>query len=163
MSTTTHQRVMLGKRMDLLVRNAPKIHYKERRPMATRGIHNVVELLIALSRPEGLTMDCSETVTLLCKLAGLRDPNGQNYNGTGFTGTLLANLPHYTNPRTAQVGALVVFGPGRGEHVAMVREPGIDPILFSHGQEAGPLWVRLSIEKAAHDAPVTFLSIADLG
>lgn len=110
----------------------------------------------------GVTMDCSEAVTCLCKWAGLHDPNGNGYNGQGYTGTLLAHLPHYSDPAAAMVGALVVFGPGTGEHVVMVMEPGADPLLFSHGSEAGPVPIRLSAERRGHHPPVTFLSIAHL-
>jgi hypothetical protein len=44
----------------------------------------------------------------------------------------------------------------------MVLEPGDDPLLFSHGQEAGPLAVALAREAAAHRPPVRFLSVAKL-
>ncbi len=107
-------------------------------------------------------MDCSESVTLLCRLADLDDPNGLNYNGQGLTGTLLGHLRHYSNPRAANIGALVVFGPGTGHHVCMVRRPGVNPLLFSHGQERGPFFISLSEEAKYQPKPVTFLSIAGL-
>jgi hypothetical protein len=44
----------------------------------------------------------------------------------------------------------------------MVRRPGADPLLFSHGQERGPFLIPLSVEKRYHVAPYTFLSIAHL-
>jgi hypothetical protein len=109
-----------------------------------------------------ISMDCSEGVTCLCKWAGLRDPNGLHYNGQGYTGTLLAHLPHYRDPSKAKVGALCVFGPGNGDHVAMVMEPGSDPLMWSHGSEAGPYLVRWSAERDYHRKPATFLSIAGL-
>lgn len=163
MTTTPTQRRELARIMDLLVQYEPKVHYRQVRPMSTRSIDDVTELLARLKSPGGVTMDCSESVTLLCRLAGLHDPNGLGYNGTGYTGTLLEHLTHYHDPLRANVGGLVVFGPGTGEHVCMVRRTGADPLLFSHGQEAGPLLVRYSVERRAHTAPATFLSIAKLG
>jgi len=162
---TTHaQRLELRKLMGLLVRNEPAVHYRQARPMSTRTIADVEQLRHELAHG-GISMDCSESVTLLCRLAGLQDPNGLHYNGTGFTGTLLDHLPHYHEPRAAAIGALVVFGPGTGDHVAMVHTPDArtgNPRLFSHGQERGPLLVHLHDEAAAHRPPVRFLSIAGL-
>lgn len=161
---TSHaQRQHLAKLMDALVHAEPAIHYRQTRPMQTAAIKTEAQLLHALAQPAGITMDCSESVTLLCRIAGLADPNGLGYDGTGWTGTLLEHLPHYNDPRHANVGALVVFGPGGGEHVCMVRHVGPDPVLFSHGQEAGPAFIRYSVERAYHRAPTTFLSIASLG
>jgi hypothetical protein len=162
-TTTPAQRRELGRLMDLLVEYEPKVHYAQVRPMRTRSIANAHELLQALRSPRGITMDCSESVTLLCRLAGLHDPSGLGFNGQGYTGTLLEHLQHYTDPSIAAVGGLVVFGPGNGQHVAMVRRAGHDPLLFSHGQERGPLLVRYSVERHAHTAPARFLSIEKLG
>lgn len=111
-----------------------------------------------------VTFDCTQTITQFCRYAGLKDPNGLNYSRCGYTGTMLDNpeLTHYTNPLAAQVGAIVIFGPGTGEHGAQVIEAGQDPLLGSHGEarNCGP--VRLSVERTFHKPPVTFLSIAHL-
>lgn len=109
-----------------------------------------------------LMFDCSGSVTCAYKWCGLKDPNGLHYQHEGYTGTMLAHLPHYSDPRDARVGALVVFGPGTGEHVAMVLEPGPDPLLFSHGFSHGAGPIRLSVERGYHHRPVTFLSVASL-
>ena len=173
---TTHtERLRLAQFMDILVQRNARVHYRQARPMVTRRIATGHELARAIASPHGLTMDCSESVTLLCRLAGMRDPssptgkahvfgghNWHDFDGAGFTGTLLASLPHYMNPAAANVGALVVFGGGYGEHVCMVRHPGRDPILFSHGSEAGPFYIRLSVERRYHDPPVRFLAISRL-
>lgn len=148
--------------MDYTYRERGKIHYAQIRPMRTRRIASLHLLQQALQSPHGITADCSESVTMLCRLAGLDDPNGFGYDGHGFTGTLLHHLAHYTNPRSANVGALVVFGPGSGHHVCMVRHPGADPVLWSHGQESGPIYLRLSEEKRYQAEPTVFLSIAKL-
>jgi hypothetical protein len=147
--------------MEYLLTKEPRIHYAQRRPMRT--IHFSEQQLVSLLNHGGaITMDCSEAVTCLCKWAGLHDPNGFHYNGSGYTGTLLANLRHYSDPSAAQVGALVVYGPGGGHHVSMVMEPGHDPLLWSHGREAGPNTIRLSTQRRQQPAPATFLSIARL-
>ncbi len=124
----------------------------------------------AFARKAVFEADCSGFATALCKLAGLADPNGRNYDGSGFTGTMLATLPHYTDPAAANVGALVVFShPGvpTGDHVATVIGPGKDPWLCSHGSESGPKRIRLSTELAAQRAAhglstATFLNVSDL-
>ena len=158
---TTAQRTHLASLMRFLLANEPLIHYRQRRPMTTRGLYEQ-QLADLFADGGSIYSDCSETVTLLCRMAGLQDPNGTGYDGTGYTGTLLANLPHYTDPRAANVGALVVFGPGTGDHVGMVMTPGADPWVFDHGSEDGPRRRRLSTVARSHRPPVTFLSIADL-
>jgi len=149
--------------MRFLIAHEPNVHYAMRRPMETVKLtEKQMRAKVQAGRFPGITMDCSESVTCLCKWAGLSDPNGERYNGTGWTGTLLAHLPHYSDPKIAEPGALVVFGPGSGDHVCMVLESGTDPLLFSHGQERGPLAIRLSVERRAHRTPVTFLNISKL-
>lgn len=158
---TDAERRQLKAEMDFLLEHEELVHYAEIRPMRT--VHRSWDAVKAKLRDGlGITMDCSEAVTCLCDWAGLRDPNGLNYNGHGYTGTLLHNLPHYHDPLHARVGALVVFGPNGGDHVCMVYSRGVDPLLWSHGYEGGPILVRLSAERRIHRPPVTFLSIADL-
>lgn len=158
---TDLQREHMKGLMDWLVRNEPLIDYTQVRPMRTR---NLTEqgLLDTFRAGHHIAMDCSESVTMICRMAGLSDPNGLSYNGAGYTGTLLERLTHYSQPQSANVGALVVFGPGTGEHVCMVVMPGANPLLFSHGQNAGPAFIRLSDEAKYHHSPVTFLDISHL-
>jgi hypothetical protein len=138
-----------------------QIHYAEQRPMDVVKLSEK-QLRATFSAGRSVSMDCSEGVTALCKWAGLRDPNGNHYNGYGYTGTMLGHLPHYSDPRRAKRGALCVYGPGNGDHVAMVCEPGSDPLMWSHGSESGPILVRWSVERDFHRKPATFLSIAGL-
>jgi len=147
--------------MRYLLEHEPQIHYAQIRPMRTVALSEA-QLDTLLNHGHGITMDCSEAVTCLCKWAGLHDPNGLGYDGSGFTGTMLAHLPHYSNPTAAGIGALCVYGPPPGDHVAMVMQPGDDPVMWSHGGEGGPLRVRWSVERAAHRKPYTFLSITHL-
>lgn len=157
------QRERMGELMDLLVAKRSKVHYAQIRPMPTHGIHTEAQLRRRLRSRAGITMDCSESVTLIAHLAGLRDPNGRDYDGTGYTGTLLNYLEHYTDPSRAKIGALVVFGAGTGEHVCMVRKRGNNPELFSHGREYDPGYYPLSTMLAAFAGqPHTFLSVAKL-
>lgn len=92
---TPAQRQHLGALMDMLVANEPLIHYAQRRPMAST-VYREQQLADLFKAKRTIAMDCSESVTLLCKLAGLADPNGTNFNGYGFTGTMLKHLPHYS-------------------------------------------------------------------
>jgi hypothetical protein len=138
-----------------LIAHEPQVHYAQTRPYPAK-----------LTRPRyPIVLDCSSAVTMLCKWAGLDDPNGLGYSGAGYTGTLKSHLwpGHYFEVHRAHVGALVLFGPGTGEHVAMVLEPDVsNPLLFSHGGERGPIAIRLHDEAQYHNPPTTFLSIARL-
>ena len=62
----------------------------------------------------------------------------------------------------ARPGDLVVRGDGDGRHVALVLEPGPDPILASHGGDGGPKRVPFSRQDAWHQQQghtrVTWLS-----
>src|SRR5882672_7041378 len=126
------------------VRNEPRIHYAAVRP-------------IPLRRALPLATDCSGFATLCYFLAGAPDPNGLGYIGQGYTGTLLRHLPHI-GAAAVQEGDIVVWGRYPGRHCAVVLEPGADPLLASHGSEAGPVEIRFSAEQRAHDGePATWL------
>lgn len=115
------------------VDHEPDIHYEQLRPID--GIGHVRQL--------PLHTDCSGFVTLCYNWAGAPDPNGQGYNGLGYTGTLL-NYLDPIDPGDAQPGDLVVIGPGTGDHVVMIVEAGADPMVVGHGSESGPSKGRLS-------------------
>ena len=139
---TVRQKIVTAARWGIA--NEPRIHYGEIRP-------------IRLARALPLTTDCSGFVTLCYYLAGAPDPNGRGYDGSGYTGTLLGWLPAIA-PLDADRGDLVVWGTYPGRHVALVLEPGRDPLLCSHGQEHGPLAIRFSDECAYQPPVVTWLS-----
>lgn len=124
------------------VQQEPMIHYEQIRPMP-----------LTWTVPPSLTTDCSGFATLCYKLAGAPDPNGLGYNGRGYTGTLLTHGKSTQKPQPAD---LVFFGPEDAEHVCIVVEAGADPLLVSHGQEAGPITIRLSAEAKAHTKPVRY-------
>ncbi|HET7571066.1 MAG TPA: hypothetical protein VFJ77_00180 [Gaiellaceae bacterium] len=129
------------------IRNEPRIHYRELRPID--GLHE--------RRKLPLETDCSGFVTLCYAWAGAPDPNGLDYDGAGWTGTLLEHMRPLALA-DAQPGDLVVWGDPPGHHVALVLEPGDDPLLCSHGQERGPLAIRFSVESAYQPQPATWLS-----
>lgn len=129
------------------IQNEPQIHYRQLRPMD------------GLSTPKALPLqtDCSGFVTLCYKWAGAPDPNGLNFNGQGYTGTMLQACTHIARS-AAQPADLVIWGPPPGNHVAMVIEAGDDPLLASHGQEKGPASIKFSVETQYQPTPVTWLS-----
>lgn len=87
--------------------------------------------------------DCSAFVTYCYSWGGAADPNGQGYNGTGYTGTLLA---HGTHIFLSQVlpGDVIVYGAETGDHIALIVEAGTDPLTVSHGQQGDPSYCRVS-------------------
>jgi peptidoglycan hydrolase-like protein with peptidoglycan-binding domain len=88
--------------------------------------------------------DCSAFVTLCYNWAGVtQDPNGQNYDGQGYTGTLLS---HGTPITIAQAvpGDVIVYGPGTGDHTALIVQGGPDPLTVSMGEEGDPSYVHVS-------------------
>lgn len=151
--------------MRFLVNNEPLIHYRQVRPMVTR-IYTEQQLADLFKAKHTISMDCSEAVTLLCRLAGLAPPFVYSYSsGAGNTQSMLDHLPHYSNAKGASVGAITIYGPpGHPErqHAGMVFERGADPLVFSHGKESDPRFVRHSIEVAAHSGIGTFLNVKEL-
>jgi len=81
-------------------------------------------------------------------MAGLPDPNGLGYQTLGYTGTLLDHAQKagaiLTDVALAKPGDLIVYGPGTGEHVAVIVKAGKDPLTVSHGDESGPQLMRVS-------------------
>lgn len=136
------------------IANEPRWHYAQARPMERLKTPAQLKVL-----PRDA--DCSEHATDAYAYAGAPDPNGAGFNGTGFTGSMLAHCRHIAQS-AAKAGDLAVFGPGSGHHVVVLLEAGTansgDPLVCSHGQERGPIAIYLSQEAAAQPVPVTFLS-----
>jgi hypothetical protein len=166
----THaDRTRIREILALLIRHHNQLEYPRN---DVRGAADAATWKLTLTEAEAklkrgghLCFDCSQSATQVFRWAKVKDPNGLAYKHVGYTGTMLAHLPHYSDPKRADIGALVVFGPGTGDHVAVVYEPDHthgDPLLFSHGatHTAGP--IRLSVERQYHRPPVTFLSVAGL-
>lgn len=168
MSVSNKQRASMIAIAQFLIVNHDHINYAETRgpndPMSVRG-GSLAELEHIFAGGGKIAMDCSEAVTLVCRLAGLRDPNGQGYDGYGYTGTLYDHLPHYTDVRDAHDGAIMIFGVNPTVH-AVMRMPSTDaadPWLFSHGEQGGPFHIQLSDEAQGHvGQEQTWLDISSL-
>lgn len=129
----------------LMKNKAGNIHYAEIRP---------IPLVKPIQHAFPIRTDCSGFVTLCYYLAGVKnDPNGEGWNGQGYTGTLLT---HGKKIRPDQVlpGDIVVYGQYPGVHTAIVLADGIDPLTISHGEEGDPSLVHVSQD---HRTPKTFL------
>jgi len=104
-----------------------------------------------LSKPVWpVNTDCSGFFTLCYYSAGANDPNGANYAGWGYTGTLLQHGIHVPAAQ-AMPGDAVVYGPGTGEHVALVvSNTNGDILTISHGQQGDPsyTWVNHPVHTA---------------
>ncbi len=151
--------------MKMLLAHEPQIHYPwhDIRTDADAHTWQLSEqgLTLLLERGGGIQFDCSQSTSQIWRYMGLHLP----YQGPGYTGSMLATMRHYTNPKIAQIGAACVYGPGTGHHVSLVYKPdpkGGNPLMFSHGREAGPVLIRLEDQKRQQPAPATFLSIAHL-
>jgi len=115
------------------VANANQIHYSQG-GQRMEGVHHPFKL--------PLTADCSAWVTDCYNWAGAPDPNGMNYGGFGYTGTLLSHGEHIVLS-DVQYGDVVVYGGGTGEHTAIVIEVhnNTDVLTVSHGWEGDPSYV----------------------
>jgi len=110
-----------------------------------------------------LTTDCSGFVTLMAKWSGNPDPNGNNFNGQGWTGTMLSHLPHIPLSKTWR-GDLAVFGAYPGLHVVTLLQGGChdsDPAVASHGGQCDPYRYPLSklISFFGSHCPATYLQL----
>lgn len=111
------------------VAHASQVHYVQTRPMQD------------LAPPPNLNTacDCSEFATMLFKQAGFPDPNGFDYNGWGFTGTMVNHGKKVSSISQAKPGrSLVFYGHGPGgmpTHVAVLITP---TEVVSQGSEPGP-------------------------
>ena len=163
MSVTQTQRGHLVRLANLLDEHANLVKYAEVRPMSTARLTET-QLRCRFTVGNTITCDCSESVTLMFRLAGLNDPNGLGYDGEGYTGTMLHHLPHFTDWQEVHEGTLIVFGEYPGTHVVMVTAPnGENPLVYSHGSYSDHAIWDLNTERRYHlGEPLTLLAIADL-
>lgn len=125
--------------------NRSDIHYSQFRPMNHLG----------KSPSQEFTCDCSGFTTSAYHWANkhtafkVHDPNGLDYNGYGYTGTLLYHNRSHRVPfdRKFFVGDMALYGPSLGQttHVTICRKTGKanDSLWTSHGREEGPYPVSL--------------------
>lgn len=163
MPATQTQRNHLVRLAYFLSKYAERVDYAEVRPMSTRSLTQT-QLQCRLESGGHITCDCSESVTMMFRMAHLMDPNGLGYDGYGYTGTMLEHLPHFTDWNKAHRGTLIVFGGGTGTHVVMVTSPnGDNPDVYSHGSHAASAIWSLNTERTYHEGePLTLLAIEDL-
>lgn len=152
--------------MNLLIADKGQCDYGQHRPMRTAAIDSVDALVKALTGR--VTLDCSESTTLIFHVAGMKDPNGQAYNGQGNTGLMLSHLARFADPKAANPCSLVVFNadqPLSKQHVAVVhtadKQAG-NPLLFTMGHEGDPSLVRLKNLQPGFSGKTVFLSVASL-
>jgi len=84
-----------------------------------------------------LIADCSAGVTDLYCWGGAPDPNKLDYDGEGYTGTLI-KAGQRINPRRVRECDIAIFGPGVGWHAAMAISGGSDPLVWSMGEQGDP-------------------------
>jgi cell wall-associated NlpC family hydrolase len=115
--------------------NKDQIHYTQG-PERMSGINHPGKL--------PLNCDCSSFVTLCYNWAGAKDPNGMNYNHTGYTGTLLSHGKKIAL-KDVLPGDVIVYGGGTGEHTALIvgYHGGDNPTTISHGQESDPSYCHV--------------------
>jgi hypothetical protein len=135
------------------IKNSSEIHYGQMRPMPI----NLAEFQLPF------TTDCSGFVTLMAKWSGNPDPNGNSFNGQGYTGTMMSHLPHIPLSQTWR-GDLAVFGAYPGVHVVALLAGGShksNPPVASHGGASGPGLFSLSDVTSffGNNCPVTYLSL----
>jgi hypothetical protein len=103
--------------------------YAEVRPM--RSFHTPARVVPA--HPT----DCSESLSMVARIAAAPTPYVQN--DFGFTGTMLATLPHISFTQTRRGDFAVFVAPARpgGDHVVMLMQSGRhfrNPLVWSHGR-----------------------------
>ena len=114
-----------------------------------------------------ITCDCSAFVTYCFSWAGAVDPNGLGYPGLGYTGTLLSHDQHIALFKTLGTveksnllpGDLIVYGPGTGEHVAMIvglKDPA-NPETVSMGGPGDPSFVQVANGNPSPGSVETYL------
>lgn len=119
--------------------HSDEIHYAQVRPIPS------------VPKRLPLVTDCSGFATLAYKAAGAPDPNGNKFNGSGFTGTLMRR------GRAVQVplpGDLIFYGAWPGHHVVVFMYEWHGAwVCCSHGQEIGPLRILQHREEVAQPGP----------
>ncbi len=161
MTLTNTQRAALVANAQWLYSWSDEIGYDQARPFP---LLDKAALIRAFSAGQTISWDCSGFIVQTYYLTGANDPSGYHYTGDGNTETMLAHLPHYTNPINAHPGALVIFGadqPLADQHVCMVLEQGSNPMLVSHGGP-GVKILTLNAEQAAHTGATCFLDVSSL-
>jgi hypothetical protein len=136
------QRLFLASAMALYNMKA-RVHYTQgsaRMYIVKHKIHTVADL----SDEYAVWEDCSSSSTGLYYMAGAPDPNGFDYNGLGYTGTL-ALRGRATTTKKSYIGTLGFYGRYPYKHVTgVVAVPRTNPLrVISHGSESGPYLLEI--------------------
>jgi hypothetical protein len=152
MSTSFEHRQEMVDCCDWAIRHNSQIHYAEIRPIPHLRKYQLP-----------FTTDCSGFVTIMAQWSGNPDPNGKDFDGQGYTGTMMDHLPHIEFHDTLR-GDLVVFGGNPGVHVAVLLIGGAresNPPCASHGEPGDPRRYPLAdlIDYFREDGAVTYLQL----
>jgi hypothetical protein len=121
--------------------NASLFDYTEQSPYRAMGEKLTwAQVLAYFKAKRHITGDCSMAYTDQCEWNphGVSDPNRLNFDGYGFTGTLLESMPILPLAEL-EIADAIVMGPGTGDHVVYVfdKKGSADPmdwIVWSHGR-----------------------------
>lgn len=126
------------------IANTRSFHYAEIRPIPRVKKQTLPRLPV--------TADCSGFATMAYAFAGAKDPNGNGFDGEGFTGTLLRHLKRTTLAKL-KPGDIGIFGcksVPAGHHAVVVTAvhartyAGVE--CASHGGENGPFLISAADE-----------------
>lgn len=111
-----------------------EIHYAEVRPYP-----------LVVWRTVPFTTDCSGFSIIVSKwTTDCPDPSGHGFNGTGNSDSVDCNL-NSIPLADVQAGDFVVYGPeGATVHMAPIVSVGDTPMVVSHGNSQGPLYMSLA-------------------
>lgn len=168
-SLPTHEDVVRKNVVDVwhhLFSNYSKVHYPPHDVRQRSNIHlisTMQQLDEVLNSPGGLIADCSQTVSMVCHIAGAKCPDGdyaKDWAADGYTGTILDGTERITTSQV-RVGDIYVYGGGTGHHTAQciailpndfeMGSHGSDPVheilqsVELDYQPSGGSWRRLTI------------------
>lgn len=150
--TRSTQRDLMVEWMTWAVNHEPDIHYSQ-------DINQRMNLARMKNKRLPLAEDCSSSTIGMHYYAGAPDPagNGYNKNATNYTGTLLTGSKVIGRAQL-KPGSMIIYGPGSGDHVCVVYKLSRDGnhLLFSHGQERGPIIISMSAEAQFQSGPIRY-------
>jgi hypothetical protein len=108
--------------------------------------------------PQGIPrfLDCSSAVTTIYEAGGFPDPNGRDFDGHGYTGTLVSHGRSVSKSEIQPLD-LVFYGSsserpgfpaGSPTHVAMVMDR--KGAIFTFGSDPGPSFRRIDYRSDFH-------------
>jgi hypothetical protein len=131
--------------MNLLMHYATRVHYPpgDVRRQSIHSFTTRAQIAAAINSKSGLIIDCSQYSALIARVCGGK----VSWSYDPYTGTFLEQWRRITKTQ-ARPGDVRVYGPGTGHHMAVVFEPGSDPLMSSQGKESpDPHLIRDSIEQ----------------